>query len=71
LYAAVILIVWGFGIFLGILFLLFQAIFSWAEVPMDLIDGLFQYSGSWIADNLPAGKLNDLFAKNSIINSIH
>ena len=55
--------VWGFGIFLGILFLLFQAIFSWAEVPMDLIDGLFQYSGSWIADNLPAGKLNDLFAQ--------
>ena len=55
--------VWGFFTFLSILFLLFQAIFSWAEYPMDLIDGLFQSSGTWVAENLPQGKLNDLFAQ--------
>jgi ferrous iron transport protein B len=30
--------VFGYLIFLGILFLLFQAIFAWAQYPMDLID---------------------------------
>ena len=55
--------IWGFVIFLTILFFLFQAIFSWAEVPMDLIDSLFQHTGVWISDNLPQGKLNDLFVQ--------
>jgi len=32
---------WGYVIFLGVLMLIFQAIFAWAEWPMDLIDGLF------------------------------
>jgi len=27
--------------FLGILMLIFQSIFEWASVPMNLIDGLF------------------------------
>lgn len=30
--------VWGYLIFLAILFLLFQAVFSWASYPMELID---------------------------------
>lgn len=58
--------VWGFLTFLTILFLLFQAIFSWAEYPMDLIDSLFQKSGSWIGETLPAGKLNDLITQGII-----
>jgi ferrous iron transport protein B len=30
--------VWGYLIFLAVLFLLFQAVFSWASYPMELID---------------------------------
>ena len=30
--------VWGYLIFFGVLFLMFQAIFAWATYPMDLID---------------------------------
>ncbi|MDX5443890.1 MAG: ferrous iron transport protein B, partial [Hymenobacteraceae bacterium] len=31
--------VWGYAIFFGVLFMMFQAIFAWASYPMDLIDG--------------------------------
>jgi ferrous iron transport protein B len=31
----------GYCIFLLILFLMFQAVFQWSSLPMDLIDGLF------------------------------
>src|SRR5690606_9090884 len=33
--------VFGYLIFVGVLLLIFQSIFSWASYPMDLIDGLF------------------------------
>ena len=33
--------VFGYLIFFGVLFLIFQAIFAWASVPMDFIDYLF------------------------------
>ena len=52
--------VWGFLIFLFILFLIFQAIFSWSTYPMDWIENGFLVFGSWLADVLPAGILNDL-----------
>jgi ferrous iron transport protein B len=58
--------VWGFLIFLGILFFVFQAIFSWAEVPMDLIDKLFQSTSAWLSDQLPAGPINDLITQGII-----
>ncbi len=38
--------VWGYGIFFAVLLLLFQAIFAWAQYPMDLIDrGIAGLSG--------------------------
>lgn len=55
--------VWGYVIFLAILMLIFQAIFSWASIPMDLIDEGFAWLGSFTAENLPAGKLTDLIAE--------
>lgn len=51
---------WGFLIFFFILFFIFNAIFSWSSVPMDLIEGSFAWLGSWGHENLPAGVLTDL-----------
>ena len=47
----------GLAILLGVLFLMFQAVFAWAEVPKDLIDQGFQGLGSLIAATLPPSLL--------------
>ena len=52
--------VWGFAIFLFILFLIFQAIFSWSSYPMEWIENGFLVLGNFIAETLPSGVLNDL-----------
>lgn len=53
----------GFAIFLGLLFLIFQAIFAWAEAPMEAIDQLFAYLSYTVSNHLPSGALNDLLAE--------
>jgi ferrous iron transport protein B len=58
--------IWGYVIFLTVLFIIFQAVFSWAQYPMDFIDGLFASLGTWVHDALPHGMLNDLLV-NGII----
>jgi ferrous iron transport protein B len=55
--------VFGYLIFFGILFLIFQAIFAWASVPMDFIDYLFAEFSAWIDNNLPQGVLTNLLAE--------
>ncbi|MFI5220673.1 MAG: ferrous iron transport protein B, partial [Bacteroidia bacterium] len=57
---------WGYIIFLAVLFLIFQAIFSWAKYPMDFIDMIFADLGSFVHDHLPEGQINDLLV-NGII----
>ena len=52
--------IFGYFIFLGVLFLIFQAIFSWSAYPMDLIDGWFTTLSIWVATTLPPGVFNDL-----------
>jgi ferrous iron transport protein B len=52
--------IWGFSIFLFILFLIFQAIFSWSSYPMEWIEGGFLVFGNWLSETLPQGVLNDL-----------
>lgn len=52
--------VWGFVIFFGILLFIFNAIFSWASYPMDLIEGLFAWIGEVGHQQLPDGLLTDL-----------
>jgi len=47
-------------IFFVLMLLVFQAIFAWATVPMDLIEGFFEFTGNWVRDNLPAGWFTDL-----------
>lgn len=43
----------GYLIFLGLLTLVFQAIFAWSSFPMDLIEGSFGAIGEWMASVLP------------------
>lgn len=52
--------VWGFAIFTGILFIIFNAIFAWAVYPMDWIDAAFGWLGEKGHEYLPAGMLTDL-----------
>jgi ferrous iron transport protein B len=58
--------VWGYLIFFGILFLIFQALFSWAEKPMDWIDMAFSSTSSWLDAKLPDGPLADLLTEGII-----
>ena len=52
--------VWGYVLFLTILFLVFQAIFAWATYPMELIDSGFAWLSGQVHMLLPKGVLNDL-----------
>jgi ferrous iron transport protein B len=58
--------IWGYVIFLGILFLIFQSIFSWSTIPMDFIDSTFASLSSWAAEELPSGILTDLLSQGII-----
>ena len=57
---------WGYIIFFTILFVIFQSIFEWSAVPMDLIDSGFASLSSFANDNLPAGVLTDLISQGII-----
>ncbi len=50
----------GYVVFLSVLFLIFQAVFSWSAYPMDLIDGVFVELQKFTSNTLPKGLLNDL-----------
>lgn len=54
--------VFGLLILLGILLVVFQAVFSWATVPMDLLDQGFGALGDAARSVLPEGILADLVA---------
>lgn len=54
--------VWGYVIFFFILLLIFQSIFSWAQIPMDFIDAQFANLTDWLKDILPSGILASLIA---------
>ncbi|HSF55753.1 MAG TPA: ferrous iron transport protein B [Algoriphagus sp.] len=56
----------GYVIFVGILLLIFQTIFTWASYPMDLIDGLFADISGRISGALPDGPLTRLLAEGVI-----
>ncbi len=52
--------IWGFVTFFAILFLIFQAIFAWAQYPMGWIDaGIAQLTG-WLHQILPESMLTNL-----------
>jgi len=52
--------VWGLVLLGVVLFLMFQAVFSWAVVPMDAIKAAMAGVGQWIATHLADGPLRSL-----------
>ena len=58
--------VWGYLIFFVILLAIFQAIYDWAEVPMDFIDSTFASLSEWTKNILPSGAFTDLIAEGII-----
>ncbi|MCF8255742.1 MAG: ferrous iron transport protein B [Bacteroidia bacterium] len=54
---------YGIAIFLVLMFLIFQAVFSWSAYPMDLVEGAFGWISNYIKESLPAGVLNDLLVQ--------
>lgn len=58
--------IWGVFIFLSIMFLVFQAIFSWSKYPMHWVEHLFAWLADGAAHLLPAGILNNLIVNGVI-----
>lgn len=54
--------VFGLVILVGILLLVFQTIFSWASLPMDLLETGFGAAADFVRTQLPPGILTDLLA---------
>jgi len=51
---------WGMPILAAILFLMFQAVFSWAQLPMDALEQGMQHVGALLQGAMPAGVLRSL-----------
>ena len=51
---------WGYLILLGVLFLMFQAVFLLAQYPMDWIETLFSNISGWLSANLAESWWSDL-----------
>jgi ferrous iron transport protein B len=51
---------WGYVILAATLFLMFQAVFSWAQWPMDAIKSVIQATGEMLKTWLPEGILQSL-----------
>jgi len=52
--------VFGLPLLLAVLFLIFQAVFTWAATPMDWIDGSIVSAQVWLDSALPDGALKSL-----------
>jgi ferrous iron transport protein B len=50
----------GLFIFLGLMFLVFQAIFSWSSYPMGWVENGFLWLSQIVERSLPGGVLNDM-----------
>ena len=61
--------IWGYLIFVVLLFLIFQSIFALAQIPMDAIDRGFADLSNWLYRRLPDGPLFELIA-NGIVPGI-
>ena len=56
--------VWGYVVFFVLLLTIFQSIYEWATLPMDLIDTTFASLADYIKNTFPqGGKLTDLVAE--------
>ena len=57
---------WGFVIFFGVMSVVFQSIFSWANVPMDLIASGVTWLSEFVTRIMPPGDLRDLIVSGVI-----
>lgn len=58
--------IWGTVIFLGLMALLFQGIFSLAPIPMEALQGVVDWLGGVVGNLLPPGDLNSLLVNGVI-----
>jgi ferrous iron transport protein B len=59
----------GLAILLLILFVMFQAVFAWAQPLMELLSSSFDAAGQFVHDTLPAGLLQS-FLQNGVISGV-
>lgn len=52
--------IWGFPIFIAVIFLMFQLTFTLGEYPMGWIESGVAWLGEWIGEMMPEGMLKDL-----------
>lgn len=58
--------VWGFAIFLLVMFTMFQALFSWSDPAISLIETGFDDLAGWLSAVLPSGWYTDLLVQGII-----
>ena len=58
--------IFGYVLFFTVLLVIFQSIFDWANLPMDLIDTAFANLSSYVNKNMPVGVLNNLISEGII-----
>ena len=58
--------IYGYAIFFGILFLIFQSIFDWSSVPMEFIDSTFANLANYAKTHLAPGELTNLISEGII-----
>src|SRR5271163_3224679 len=59
----------GLAILLLILFVMFQAVFAWAQPLMELLSSAFDMAGQFVHDTLPTGLLQS-FIQNGVISGV-
>ena len=52
--------IWGVVVFVALMLLMFQSIFTFAKWPMDWLQGGVDWIGGWVGGLLPPGDLNSL-----------
>lgn len=58
--------IWGFPIFLLIMFIMFYATFEIGKYPQEWIENLVALFGEWVSSIIPQGPFNDLLVKGVI-----
>ncbi|WP_395633969.1 FeoB small GTPase domain-containing protein, partial [Flavobacterium sp.] len=58
--------IYGYAIFFGILFLIFQSIFDWSSVPMEFIDSTFANLANYAKTHMAPGELTNLISEGII-----
>jgi ferrous iron transport protein B len=61
--------IWGTLIFIGLMTLMFQSIFTFAKIPMDALQAIVNWAGTLVGSLIPPGDLNDLLV-NGVITGV-